>query len=297
MWSCLALHVFFEDFMEINGTIILEGGANRGIFTAGVLDFLMDRDIYFSKIIGVSAGASNGLNYASHQRGRSRKTILIDNKKNRYIHKSKFLTSSILDMDKLFIDFPEKTFPYSFEDYIKYNHDVELAATNCLTGECEYLRIDPYKRDMAGCRASCSMPLAAPVVDINSIPYVDGSVSNSIPLNRALENEEDIIVLVLTQKKGYVKKENGKLMKMLISQKYKKYPKIIEALDSRPSRYNNRLSEISKLANEKRIFVIQPEVDTISHLEQDIKVLDDFYNHGFSIMKKRFEDFQNYIKK
>lgn len=283
--------------MEINGTIILEGGANRGIFTAGVLDFLMDRDIYFSKILGVSAGASNGLNYASHQKGRSRNTILIDNKKNRYIHKSKFLTSKILDMDKLFIDFPEKTFPYSYENFIKYNHDVELVATNCLTGKCEYLRIDPYKRDMASCRASCSMPLAAPIVEIDSIPYVDGSVSNSIPLNRALEKNEEIVVLVLTQKKGYIKKENSKLMKSIIAHKYKKYPKIVEALNSRHLRYNNRLSEIKKLEDENRIFVIQPEVNSISHLEQDIKVLDDFYNHGVSIMEKRFNEFQNYIKK
>ncbi|MDC7237131.1 MAG: patatin family protein [Sphaerochaetaceae bacterium] len=282
--------------MNIDGSIILEGGANRGIFTAGVLDFLMEKDIFFNNIIGVSAGASNGLNYASHQIGRSKRTIMITNKKDRYIHKSKFLTSSILDMDKLFVDFPERLFPYDYNSFIKYKNDVELVATNCLTGGCEYLKIDPFKRNMESCRASCSMPLAAPVVQINSIPYVDGSVSNSIPLDRAQEKKHKIIFLVLTQKKGYVKEQAGKLSKFLIKAKYGKYPKVIEDLDNRANRYNNRLAEINRLEEEGKVFVIRPKVDTISHLEQDVKVLGDFYNHGYSLIENRFDDFLSYIK-
>ncbi len=283
--------------MNIEGSIILEGGANRGIFTAGVLDFLMEKNLYFNNIIGVSAGASNGLNYASHQIGRSKKTIMITNKKNRYIHKSKFFTSSILDMDKLFIDFPEKVFPYDYESFMKYNHDVELVATNCLTGGCEYLKIDPNNRNMESCRASCSMPLAAPIVHIDKIPYVDGSVSNSIPLDRAQEKNHNVIFLVLTQKKGYIKKPSGKLSKTIIKAKYGKYPKVIDGLNSRANRYNNRLAEINRLEESGKIFVIRPEVDTISHLEQDIKVLGDFYEHGYTLIENRFDEFLSYIKK
>lgn len=288
---------FFEGMMNIDGSIILEGGANRGIFTAGVLDFLMGKDIFFNNIIGVSAGASNGLNYASHQIGRSKKTIMINNNKDRYIHKHKFFTSSILDMDKLFIDFPQRLFPYDYQAYIKYNHDVEVVATNCLTGDCEYLSIDPYKKNMESCRASCSMPLAAPIVQINNVPYVDGSVSNSIPLDRALEKNQKIIVLVLTQKKGYVKKASGKITKSLIKAKYGKYSKVVEDLNNRANRYNNRIAEIDRLEEEGKIFVIRPEVDTISHLEQDVKVLGNFYNHGYSVIENRFDDFISYIKK
>lgn len=281
----------------INGTIVLEGGANRGVFTAGVLDFLIDSNIYFFNIIGVSAGASNGLNYASHQRGRSKKTIIIDNKKNQYINKFGLLTANVFDMDKLFIDFPEKTFPYDYKSYIKHGHDVELVVTNCLTGKCEYLRIDPYKRDMESCRASCSMPLAAPVVEIDSIAYVDGSASNSIPLDRAQEKKSNIIILVLTQNASYVKKKNGKLTKFLISKKYKKYPNIINSLENRADRYNSRINEIKRLEKEGKVFVIRPQVETISHLEQDVTKLEKFYNHGYDLMKDKKEDLLNYIKK
>ena len=283
--------------MEIQATIILEGGANRGVFTAGVLDFLMDNDIYFSNIIGVSAGSSNGLNYASHQRGRSKKTIIIDNKENRYIHKSRFFTSSILDMDKLFKTFPEETFPFDYEAFIKYNHEVELVATNCTTGECEYLKIDPTNKNMDSCRASCSMPLAAPVVELDSIPYVDGSVSNSIPIEYAQEKSSKVIVLVLTQKAGYIKKDSDKLTKALISIKYKKYPKIINSLVDRAQRYNEKIAIIDELEKKGEIFVIRPEVDTISHLEENIDILNDFYLHGFSLIEKRFLEFQKNIKK
>lgn len=283
--------------MEIQGTIILEGGANRGIFTAGVLDFLMENDIYFSNIIGVSAGSSNGLNYASHQKGRSKKTILIDNKENRYIHKSHFFTSSILDMDKLFITFPETTFPYDYDAFIKYKHNVDLVATNCITGNCEYLKIDPVNRNIESCRASCSMPLAAPIVEINSVPYVDGSVSNSIPLDKAQKNPGNIIVLVLTQKAGYIKKESDKLTKKLITYKYKKYPNVIKAMMKRANRYNERLSQIDELEKNGEIIVIRPEVDTISHLEENLDILNGFYDHGHNLMKRRFSEFQTYINK
>jgi predicted patatin/cPLA2 family phospholipase len=281
--------------MLIDGTIILEGGANRGIFTAGVIDFFMKNDIYFSNIIGVSAGAANALNYASHQIGRSKKTIIIDKKENRYINKKKILSSNILDMEKLFETFPDVTFPYDYSAYKKFNHDVDITVTNCKTGETEYHKINPDKRDITCCKASCSMPFAAPIVEINNTPYVDGSVSNSIPLDYAKAKNSKAIVLVLTQKDGYYKKPLKSLNKKMIEYKYKQYPEVVRLMLERPERYNNKLSEIKKEEEDNKIFVIRPEVDTISHLEQDINVLKDFYNHGTNVIEKKYDNFLEYI--
>jgi len=150
---------------------------------------------------------------------------------------------------------------------------------------------------MDSCRASCSMPLAAPVVELDSIPYVDGSVSNSIPIEYAQEKSNKVVVLVLTQKAGYIKKDSDKLTKTLISIKYKKYPKIINSLLDRSQRYNEKIAIIDELEKKGEIFIIRPEVDTISHLEENIDILNDFYLHGFSLMEKRFTEFQNYVKK
>lgn len=283
--------------MNYKGTIILEGGANRGVFTAGVLDFLMEKDIYFTNIIGVSAGSCNGVNYASHQIGRSKKSIIIDKKENKYINKKKIISNNILDMNKLFVTFPQKTFPFDYSSFIKNNHDVDIAVTNCISGECEYLKLDAENNNLESCRASCSMPLAAPIVKLNSIAYTDGSVSNSIPLDKAYEIGNKVIILILTQKKGYIKKENNLISEKLVRRQFKNYPNAINSYLKRPQRYNNRLNEISELEKNGSIFVIRPEVDTISHLEEDVSVLTDFYNHGYNLIKRRFIELQDYIQK
>lgn len=282
--------------MYIDGTIILEGGANRGVFTAGVIDYLMENNIYFKNIIGVSAGAANALNYASHQIGRSRKTIVIDKKENRYINKSKLITSHILDMEKLFDTFPNITFPYDYTSYINNNHNVLITVTNCSTGLCEYHKIDPYNKDLTACVASCSMPFAAPIVDYNLGKYVDGSVSNSIPLDQAYKISNKNLVLVLTQKEGYMKKPISTFNKKIIKRKYSKYPKMVDKMLERPTRYNNRLLEIKEKEQNKEIFVIRPEVDTISHLEQDVDILNDFYNHGRKVIDLKFNSLLDYLK-
>ncbi len=281
--------------MYNNATIILEGGANRGVFTAGVLDFLMENNIYIKNIIGVSAGAANALNYSSHQIGRSRKTIVIDKDENRYINKKKFLSSKILDMEMLFDIFPNKTFPYDYQAFIDNQHYLDIAVTNCKSGECEFHNIDAKNKDLTACIASCSMPFAAPIVPFNNGFYVDGSVSNSIPLDRAFVLGEDKIIIVLTQKKGYRKEELKNLNKFLINLKYGKYPKLVKNMIERPRRYNKRLEEIERKEANKEIFVIRPQVDTISHLEQDVEVLNDFYNHGRQVINSRFKEFKDYL--
>lgn len=284
--------------MNQKGTVILEGGANRGVFTSGVLDYLMDEAFFFSNIIGVSAGACNGVSYASHQRGRSKKCYIITDKKNKWIKKENLLRGkSLLDMEKLFVTFPQETFPFDYESFYRYKINIDIVATNCETGESEYFQMQHLKPSMIYCQASCSMPLISNEVEIEGKYYLDGSISNSVPLDRAYEIGNKKNVIILTKEKGYRKKALAHWTKQFIKIRYKKYPQIIKALLNRPNEYNSQMDRIEQLEKAGDIFVIRPSIESISRTETDIAKLENLYNHGYSTMQKEFKALINYIDK
>lgn len=157
----------------IKGTIVLEGGARRGIFTSGVLDYLMEQDMYFSDVIGVSFGACNASSYVSKQHGRMRDcTAQKETNYGMYSSFGKFLKDkSVLDMDLLFDKYPNEYFPFDYDTYFHSESECEMVVTNLKTGKAEYLTDRENKeRLMKICRASSSMPLLAPIVKIDGKP-------------------------------------------------------------------------------------------------------------------------------
>lgn len=147
-----------------SGAVILEGGANRGVFTAGALDFLMEQEYYIPHVIGVSAGACNALDYVSRQIGRTRDCMIVTDEKNRYVNKNiKTIVEkkALLDMDMVFERYPYEIFPFDFDTYFASPQTCELVVTNCETGRAEYLDDRENKeRLLAIGRASSSMPIA-----------------------------------------------------------------------------------------------------------------------------------------
>ena len=166
-----------------SGAVILEGGANRGVFTAGALDFLMEQEYYIPHVIGVSAGACNALDYVSRQIGRTRDCMIVTDEKNRYVNKNiKTIVEkkALLDMDMVFERYPYEIFPFDFDTYFASPQTCELVVTNCETGRAEYLDDRENKeRLLAIGRASSSMPIACPMVEIDGNEYVDGGVADS----------------------------------------------------------------------------------------------------------------------
>ena len=147
-------------------TIVLEGGATRGIFTSGALDYLMEQDIYFSDVIGVSAGACNAVDYVSRQPGRTRDCMIPNTKDMKYINgvKDTIREKSLMNMDLIFDKYPNELIPFDFDAYFQSEMHCELVTTNCLTGNAEYMtETEDPDRLMKICRASSSMPLAAPI--------------------------------------------------------------------------------------------------------------------------------------
>lgn len=284
----------------ITGTIVLEGGATRGVFTSGVLDYLMEEDLYFSHVIGVSAGSCNGVDYVSRQIGRTKKCMIPEKKEYSYYSgvRNVIKGKSILDMDMVFDTFPKKIYPFDFETYFQSDMVCEIVTTNCETGKAEYMTEgeDP-DRLMKLCRASSSMPLLSPIVNVDGVPYLDGGLADSVPIRRALKLGNEKIVLVLTRNPGYRKKPISKGTAKLYRRAYKKYPNLVHAAVYRNHVYNKTMELVERLEEEEKIFVIRPLVPTVSRLERDETELTAFYQHGYNLMKRQREALQKYLEK
>lgn len=290
--------------MIYNCAMILEGGANRGIFTAGVLDYLMEQEVYPAYVSGVSAGACNAVDYVSRQPGRTRDCVIALNatkglKKVGAVVKNR----SLIDMDQLFDAFPNKEYPFDYETFFRSEIICELVATNCDTGKAEYFRMEQKHEDLKEdnefmlkvCRASSSLPIATPIVEIDGHRYLDGGLADSIPIARALELGYRKNVLVLTRQKGY-RKSLSKRTASLYNAYFKKYPELARLLCLRHLRYNKVISTIEKWEEEGRIFVIRPEGKVISRLESDEERLLAFYQEGYEQMERRMEELKEFLE-
>ena len=278
--------------------LVLEGGGTRGVFTAGVLDYLMEKEVKFPYVIGVSAGACNAIDYVSKQIGRTKDCTIIQDRKNRYIGTKDALKKGYLfDMDRLFDEYPNRLFPFDFDTYFTSDIQCEVVVTNCLTGEAMYLSEKQDKeRLLTICRASSSIPLISPVVDVDGIPCVDGGVADSVPLIHSMKLGHQKNVVVLTRNKGYRKKAPGK-SRLLYTAALKKYPNLLNALLNRYRNYNRVMELVEKWEEEGHIFVIRPEVEPVSRTEQNVEKLTEFYDHGYQLMKQRMEEMQAYLEK
>lgn len=278
--------------------LVLEGGGTRGVFTAGVLDYLLEKQVKLPYVIGVSAGACNAIDYVSEQIGRTKDCTIIQDKNKRFIGTKDALKKGYLfDMDRLFDEYPNRLFPFDFDTYFASDIQCEVVVTNCLTGEAMYLsEKQDRERLLTICRASSSIPLISPVVDVDGIPCVDGGVADSVPLIHSMKLGHQKNVVVLTRNKGYRKKAPGK-SRLLYTAALKKYPNLLNALLNRYRNYNRVMELIEKWEEEGHIFVIRPEVEPVSRTEQNVEKLTEFYDHGYQLMEQRLGELQAYLEK
>ena len=265
--------------------LVLEGGGMRGVFTCGVLDSLMERGIKFPYAIGVSAGACNGLSYMSAQRGRAKFSNIDLLEKHRYIGFRHLLTKgNIMDFDLLFHEFPERIIPYDYAAYERNDAVYEMVTTDCLTGQACYLseKHDP-KRIIDIVKASSSLPYVMPISYVDGVAMLDGGISDSIPVRRAMELGYDNLCVVLTRNRGYRKREKHHLPFWA----YRKYPALREALRTRNMRYNSDMELIERLEAEGRIIVIRPERPIeVGRMERNTNKLLELYNEGYELASK-----------
>lgn len=282
------------------GSIVLEGGATRGIFTAGVLDKLMENDIYLSDVIGVSAGACNAVDYVSKQIGRTKMCMVNDYPGCDYLNSPKQVIKdkSVLNMDLVFDKYPNDIIPFDFDKFFESEMECELVTTNCITGKAEYIKErKDRERLMDVARASSSIPLLTPAVMIDDVPYLDGGLADSVPVEHALNSGNDKVVVVLTRNIGYRKNALSKPMQEMYRNTFSDYPELAKTIIRRSAYYNKSLNITESLERQGRIFVIRPHIPPVGRLERNKEALNEFYKHGYDTMEKQMDDLMAYLEK
>ena len=279
----------------MNTGLILEGGGMRGVYTAGVLDFFMEKDLYFKDCYAVSAGACHAISYFSKQRGRSIKVNLDYLQDKRYCSVNSLIkTGDMFGVDMIYNIIPNKLVLFDYDTYNKFDGNFYSVVTNCETGEAEYLRINDARKDIDAVRASSSLPLLSRIVEINGKKYLDGGISDSIPIRKSIEDGHEKNVVVLTRDKSY-RKEKSKLLPVF-KIKYKKYPKFLKAVENRYRVYNETLDFIDEEKKKNKAFVIQPKYHvSIGRLEKDKEKLRALYKQGYNDARDCYDDLIKFI--
>lgn len=275
--------------------LILEGGGLRGIYTAGVLDAFMKNKIKVDTVIGVSAGALFGINYLSNQRGRVIRYNLDNIKNKNYMGISSLIrTGNIMNKDFCFDKLIYETDPFDFDTFNKSKTDFYCVVTNVVTGKPEYIKIDDIENQLEYLRASGSMPVVSRIVHIRGKEYLDGGISDSVPIKWGLKNGYKKIIVVETRPKEYRKKKHNNF---LFKRFYKNYPKFVETYSNRYKVYNKTKEYIESLEKEKRVFVIRPsELVKISRIEKNKDKIQEMYRLGMRDANNKLKDLKKYLK-
>ena len=276
--------------------LILEGGAMRGMFTAGVMDVLMENGIDFDGVIGVSAGAAFGCNYKSKQIGRVIRYNTRFCKDNRYSGFRVWLkTGDVYSADFCYNEVPLKYDIFDFDTFEKNPMEFYVVCTDVKTGQPVYHKYgNRNDHGLDWIRASASLPLASHIVEIEGNKLLDGGISDSIPVKYFESIGYSKNIAVLTRPLGYQKQPNKwiPLLKMV----YRAYPEFVDAIKNRHIRYNETLEYISKREKAGELFVIRPEsAIEVGAVEKDPEKLKAVYEMGRNVAKKQLNEIKAYL--
>lgn len=276
--------------------LVLEGGAMRGLFTAGVIDVMMEEKIEYDGIIGVSAGAAFGCNYKSGQIGRVVRYNTRFCRDKRFAGVGSLLkTGNIFNTEFAYGEVPLKYDIFDFKTYESNPMDFYVVCTDVETGEGvyhNYLGQNDHGFDWI--RASASMPIVSQIVDIEGKKLLDGGIADSVPIKEFEKMGYDKNVVILTRPADYRKKKNA--LMPLIRMKYRKYPKLVEAMENRHLVYNETLDYVRMQEKAGKLFVIQPrESLNIGKIEKNPERIKAVYEEGRRAMKSRLEELKQFL--
>lgn len=272
---------------------VLEGGAMRGLYTVGVLDTFMKNGINTHAILGVSAGALFGINFKSKQMGRALRYNLKYAHDKRYMSMYSLLTTGdIMNKKFCFDDIIYKLDKFDFETFNSSPIDFFAVVTNLETGKAEYIKIDDAHSKLEYLRASGSMPFVSNIVNIDGNKYLDGAISDSIPIEKAIEMGYEKIIVVLTRPLGYRK---SKPM-MPYDLWYKKYPNFINVGKTYYKKYNEVLDMLVEYEKQEKIVVLRPSVElNIQRVEKNLKKLQAIYDLGVKDCNDKLDIITSYL--
>jgi len=277
--------------------LVLEGGGMRGLFSAGVLDALLElKELSVNGIVGVSSGALFGVNYVSKQKERAVRynKKYADDKRYMGLH-SWITTGNAVNKDFAFYELPYKLDVFDNETFKKADTDFYVVMTNVESGKPEYVLIEDAFAQMEYLRATSALPFASKIIEINGKKYLDGGISDSIPIDFCESLGYDKIIAVLTRPEGTYKEDKlGFLYKLV----YRKYPNLVNSLLNMATDYEKVLAKIKDLENKGKIFVVRPpEVLKIGRLEKNRDKIQKVYDTGLNTGLKELDNIVKYLNK
>ncbi|MBQ1275185.1 MAG: patatin family protein [Cellulosilyticum sp.] len=280
--------------------LIAEGGGMRGAYTAGILEVFLEHNIDFPYAIGVSAGANTLCSYLSKQNLRNKRlyTEWITDK--RFINwRNLFTEGAYFGMHFLFNELPVHLDPFDFKAFKNNPATFKVGVTNCFTGQCEFMepKLSPSLEDSDEIlKASSSLPFMSKMVYLNGTPYLDGGISNSIPIDQAEKDGFTYNVVILTRNANY-RKTYSKKMDIFAKHSLKRYPQLAKAIGQRAQMYNRTLDYLKKQEQEGKVFIFRPNQPLeVDRCEKDPAKLAKLYNQGYEEAVNQLPQLLNWMK-
>lgn len=280
--------------------LILEGGGMRGVYTAGVLDLFMEEEIHIPYVYGVSSGANNGINYIANQKGRSKNIFFLWSQDKRFISLENLIKEgSYFGMDFIFDELPNKLEKFDYKNFVRSKKRLRVCASNCDTGEAEYFKSEsfcPYCYMNKALRASSSLPIISPSVQIGEVRFVDGVITDPLPIRRSLEEGNEYNIVVLTKKHNELVKHPF-MDKVIIWLSTRRYPKLKEAILQSTEKYNHCLRDIKELEEAGKVFLFKPQEKILkSRYKKDVFDIQSVYQQGYIDAKTKLIELKKWME-
>ncbi|MFC5530660.1 patatin-like phospholipase family protein [Cohnella yongneupensis] len=278
--------------------LVLEGGGMRGIYTAGVLEYFSEHNVYFPYTVGVSAGACMAASYLSRQLGRNRVVNVNWVSDPRYISwRNLWRKGQLFGMDFIFDEIPNALVPFDYDAFLQGQEELAIGTTDCETGEpIYYSKSDPGFDLLKVLRASSSLPFIAPIVEYGGKQLLDGGISDPIPLRQAEKDGYNRNIVILTRNADYRKSRNR--FSWIVKRAYGKYPAFVDTMMRRHAIYNGTLDYIAEQERCGNTFVIRPtEPLAVGRMERNPAKLDALYLQGYKDAKHIMPSLQAWMER
>ena len=279
------------------GALILEGGTFRPIFSSGVMDALLDYDIHFPYVIGVSAGITDGFSYVSRQKKRNLDILMNHRHDKRYVGMRNYLSDrSLFGLKFAYETIPNEIYPFDWKTFLESPTTIKVGVTNVHTGKCEYLDGKQLDKQCTMLKATCAIPFAFPVITLDGKQYYDGGICDPIPVKKAMADGHEKLLVVLTRPQEYRKRlsRSNVIASRLLK---KKYPALVKPLLTRHDYYNETVRYCEQLEKEGKAIILRPTSDIqIDSFEKDLNKIKRIYDYGYDETVKRIDEIRELLK-
>ena len=272
--------------------LVLEGGSRQTMFSAGVLDTWLEEGIDFNYVAGVSAGAHAAVNFITRQQGRLKFIVLPTR-----LQEGKKWASKFIGVQKEYhaLNYlaADGKMPLDFEAYKNSNIECEFGLTCCETGRAEFMsEKNDKKRLLDIISASCALPMIFPMAPLDG----NGCITVPVPFERAFEKGCDKVVAVSTHYPGEAVTDFRKYRAILNPMYKRKYPDLFRALMVRLKRYDKMFVQMEKLEKEGRLFLMRPLIELCDQFDTDMDKMNESYDHGVEMAKRRLDDLKAFLE-